>query len=155
MSLLCKLGLHNWNQDCEECARCGKNRIGAHKWTKDCEQCARCQQRNHKWAGAWARRCTICGEPDGKRLAGDIQRANFKALQGQLLDIGTHDFVPDHLKMGDPFRKLTGAESEELQKNADLSYENKREKHLRLALQPVAEEWELSIDKLVRMVMKK
>jgi hypothetical protein len=57
--------------------------------------------------------------------------------------------------MGDPFRKLTGAESEELQKNADLSYENKREKHLRLALQPVAEEWELSIDKLVRMVMKK
>lgn len=41
MNLRC-LFAHDWNKDCEKCARCGSTRVSAHDWSKDKGKCARC-----------------------------------------------------------------------------------------------------------------
>jgi len=82
-------------------------------------------------------------------LAQDIQRAKLKAIQSQLLDVD--DFI-GAAALGDPFRRVTEKEKAELLRQADINYEKKREKHLRRALEPVAEKWNRSIEDLMRLV---
>ena len=77
-NLKCSLGLHDWSNDCECCARCGKIRIGIHKWTRSCGKCQRCPKINHKWDSR--HRCTVCGELDVDQLSDAVLLAKAQAM---------------------------------------------------------------------------
>src|ERR1035438_8593514 len=103
MSILCKIGIHNWRVDCEHCAGCGETRTAAHNWAVDCEKCANCHKtRNgtHNWNGC---RCETCGKiahdwdgdcgetcrKCGKTRLGPHKYVSGKCRQcGKLLDLG-------------------------------------------------------------------
>ena len=49
MSLKCKLGFHEWGEDCEKCSKCVRERFGYHNW-KNCD-CSKCGKILHEWKG--------------------------------------------------------------------------------------------------------
>jgi hypothetical protein len=54
----CMIGLHNW--DGCKCAKCGKVRDEGHDWSQNCEKCARCGKAItsvHVWNGC---KCVTC-----------------------------------------------------------------------------------------------
>lgn len=62
MSLKCKLGFHNWSNNCEKCSDCGKERKTQHDWSIDCEKCAKCgflRKNHHDWDKN-CEKCSIC-----------------------------------------------------------------------------------------------
>jgi len=64
MNLKCKLGFHNWSNDCEKCSICGKSRKKNHNWSHDCEKCSICGQtreREHYWSNN-CEKCAVCGK---------------------------------------------------------------------------------------------
>lgn len=136
-NIKCKLAFHDWRDDCEKCARCGKTRNHTHDWSRDCEKCKCCKKENHKW-NENGYRCSICGETNLQALTEDVARANMTALRMQLLDVSDFTDLDDY----------------GLPKPSRLSYEEKRDKHLRNALQPVATKWGRSVDELLRILGK-
>ena len=123
------MGFHDWKNDCEKCAKCGKSRVYPHDWSKNCERCANCNQTsgiNHDWNGE---NCTKCGMEKSTLFANELQIASLKAIQLQLLDL-----------------------SDLLAQGPRLSYEEKREKYLRQALKPVSAKWGYTVDELLPLV---
>jgi polyhydroxyalkanoate synthesis regulator phasin len=60
MIIRCKIGIHDWSNDCAKCSRCGKTRNKQHDWSKNCEKCANCnysRENVHEWAKC---KCTKC-----------------------------------------------------------------------------------------------
>jgi uncharacterized protein len=66
MNLKCIIGIHDWSEDCEHCAKCGKFKNPTdegHDWTSDCEKCAICGKSSHNHRHTWSGcKCSICGK---------------------------------------------------------------------------------------------
>jgi hypothetical protein len=171
MNVKCILTLHDWANDCENCARCGKTRNRRHDWSRSCERCAICKKTRsgcHKWNGC---RCSTCGSDrlDGHRWVGDacgicgvtrsgalareIQQAMLKGLAMQLHDDDALRFdrlrseVLIRIPASFPLERQARLSS--IEEQARLSFEKRREQHLREALEPVAEKWGRSVDQLL------
>jgi len=79
----------------------------------------------------------MCGKINFQALEREVASANLYAIRMQLLDV-TGDFANlDRYDLPKPFA---------------ASFEERREKHLREALRPVATRWGRSVDELLRLV---
>ena len=79
MNLKCLVDFHEWN-GCG-CPKCGKYRDEGHDWSEDCEKCAKCGKTRadqHSWNGC---KCTSCGKT---RI---LQIATLANLQDMLKDL--------------------------------------------------------------------
>jgi len=62
MALLCSIGFHSW--DGCKCSTCGKTRDEGHDLSEDCETCAKCGKNSggkHDWGPG--DKCARCGKP--------------------------------------------------------------------------------------------
>ncbi len=59
MSLLCKIGIHSWTDDCNTCSKCGRVRADKHVWDGcKCTKCGKTRDEQHTWDGC---KCSKCG----------------------------------------------------------------------------------------------
>ena len=138
MSGMCKLGIHNWKDDCENCARCGKARKRPHEWSRDCEKCKRCKKENHKWEAS-GHRCSICKAINRGDLAKDLELALLERAAGRQ--------VYSRPRLG-------------LASDLDPMFSNKKdldriEQIFRGRLEHIAKMWDLEVDELLRVMPQK
>jgi hypothetical protein len=140
---------HDWSNDCERCARCGKRRNRAHQWSRNCAKCKHCKKENHKFSGPH-RRCSICSVPNMDLLTMLVRSAKIEALQRDLLGIGISPEVRESIN-NLPSGKLNKTDIAGVVKKHDLEVEQRRQNNLQNLLQPIANDWDINIDVLIKM----
>jgi len=84
MTLLCRIGIHSWQERCT-CKHCGACRERGHDWNACiCRQCKRTREEGHQWDGCL---CVNCG---GKRNANHTWKSCLCARCGQEHDWKEH-----------------------------------------------------------------
>lgn len=169
MNVKCFFGVHNWEEDCEQCSICGKQRKEAHDWNDNCEQCSICRTTRENLHVGDGCKCTKCGTIKNSNhhwqndnVCTQCGRTRNEAIHIDCLDavikVSTEILITD---LGDIAGSVTvllhGADSEE-NRNHEQAMDNKKRAIVQKYYKQVADKWEIStesLDPYIRSIVEK